>query len=437
VKRYFLYKSAIVASLSGFLFGFDTVVISGAEQSIQQVWNLSNTMHGLAISIALWGTVLGALIGKLPTENLGRKKTLMLVGLLYTTSAIGSAFAPEVFSFILFRFIGGLGIGISTIVAPIYISEIAPSEKRGRLTGLFQFNIVFGILVAYISNALLSSSIDDSWRWMLGIETLPAIVFLLLCFSLAESPRWLIVKSDDTANAQKIFLLINPHMEKLALRQLMDDIIHSASKKKVETPFFSKALSKPILLGFFIAFFNQLSGINAILYFAPRIFAMSGLEEQSALLQSVGIGLTNIIFTFIGLKFIDKLGRKKLLYIGCAGYILSLGSCSWAFYSGQEAIVPYCIFSFIASHAIGQGAVIWVFISEIFPNKHRDSGQTLGSFTHWFFAASLTLLFPMMVEHFSPSLIFGFFCTMMVIQAFWINFYVPETKGKALEEIEV
>jgi len=435
-SKYFLYKSAAVAALSGFLFGFDTVVISGAEQTIQQLWGLNSTMHGLAISMALWGTVIGALFGAIPTEHLGRKKTLILVGVLYFISAIGSALALDVYSFIVFRFIGGLGIGISTIVAPIYIAEISPPDKRGRLTGLFQFNIVFGILVAYISNAFLANSMVHSWRWMLGIETLPAIIFLLLCFSLAESPRWLITRKNDTANAKKIFSWINPGLDNDTIVQMVNSVTLSANNEKVKTNFFSKRLLKPILLAFFIAFFNQLSGINAILYFAPRIFEMTGLGEQSALLQSIGIGVVNLVFTLIGLQLIDKIGRKTLLSIGCLGYVISLGTCAWAFYAGYESIVPYCIFAFIAAHAIGQGAVIWVFISEIFPNKFRDSGQAFGSFTHWFFAASLTLLFPIMVERFSPALIFGFFCAMMVLQGIWIKFYVPETKGTSLEEID-
>ena len=436
-KKYVLYYSALVAALSGFLFGFDTVVISGAEQHIQKIWQLSSVMHGLTISMALWGTVLGALIGGLPTEYWGRKKTLILVGFLYLISAIGSAMAPEVYSLIIFRFIGGIGIGISTIAAPLYITEISPPEIRGKLTGMFQFNIVLGILIAFISNALLSHLGPDFWRYMLGVQAIPSIIYILLCMRLPESPRWLIVRKKNTEKAIDIFSTINPTASKKEITELVDSIsLSSSSGEKHKKPFFTKSLMRPILLAFFIAMFNQLSGINAILYFAPRIFELTGLGQEAALLQSVGIGLVNLVFTLIGLWLIDKVGRKTLLYWGSFGYIISLGLCSWAFATGNVGIVTYCIFAFIAAHAIGQGAVIWVFISEIFPNQYREAGQSLGSFTHWFFDAMLTLFFPKMVDIFSPALIFGIFCMLMVVQLFWVRIWVPETKGIALENME-
>jgi len=435
-KRIFLFKSAVVASLAGFLFGFDTVVISGAEQTIQSLWELDSTLHGLAISMALWGTVLGSMIGGWPSEYFGRKKTLFWVGVLYLVSAIGSALAPEMYTFMISRFIGGLGVGISTVAAPMFISEISPPEYRGRLTGMFQFNIVFGILIAFLSNTLLGGIGENAWRWMLGVEAFPALLFALFCIGLPESPRWLIIHNNDREGGLAVLRKVNPDSGDDELNSLVSEIIASGNEKKQKGAFFSKRLLKPILLAVFIAFFNQLSGVNAILYFAPRIFQMTGLESQTALLQSVGIGITNLIFTFIGLWLIDRLGRRTLLYIGSLGYIASLGTTAWAFSTGHMGIVPALIFAFMAAHAIGQGAVIWVFISEIFPNKYRSFGQSLGSFTHWFFAASITLVFPIMADAFSPQIIFGFFCGMMILQLGWVALFVPETKGISLEEME-
>ncbi len=435
-SRFFLYKSAVVASLAGFLFGFDTVVISGAEQTIQSLWQLDSTLHGLAISMALWGTVLGALTGGWPSERFGRKKTLLWIGVLYLSSAIGSALAPEVYSFMFFRFIGGLGVGISTVAAPMFISEIAPPKYRGRLAGMFQFNIVLGILIAFVSNALLAGVGEYAWRWMLGVEAFPALAFAALCVGLPESPRWLIVRKKDLEGGLAVLKKTSAGATKEELDLLYREIIASGNEAKQSTVLFSRQLLKPILLAFFIAFFNQLSGINAILYFAPRIFEMAGLATETALLQSVGIGITNLIFTFVGLWLIDRLGRRSLLYIGSFGYILSLGLTTWAFSSGNFGMVPVYIFAFIAAHAIGQGAVIWVFISEIFPNKQRAFGQSLGSFTHWFFAALLTLVFPRMAEKLEPQFIFGIFLGMMILQLVWVALFVPETKGIPLEEMQ-
>jgi SP family arabinose:H+ symporter-like MFS transporter len=434
-NRFFIYRSAVVASLAGFLFGFDTVVISGVEQTIQSLWGLDSTLQGLAISMALWGTVLGSLLGGWPAEYFGRKKTLLWIGMLYLISAMGSALAPEIYSFMIFRFIGGLGVGISTVAAPMFISEISPPKYRGRLTGMFQFNIVFGILLAFFSNSLLSGLGDNAWRWMLGVQAFPALLFALLCIGLPESPRWLIAHKKDSEAGRDVFRKGNPDFSEEELNQLVKEIEESGISNVQTNTFFTRNLFKPIFLAFFIAFFNQLSGINAILYFSPRIFEMTGMESHIALLQSVGIGVTNLIFTFLGLWLIDRLGRRTLLFIGSIGYILSLGLTAWAFSSGQLGMVPVYIFAFIASHAIGQGAVIWVFISEIFPNRHRAFGQSLGSFTHWFFAASLTLVFPLMVEIMAPQFIFGLFCGMMILQIIWVLFFVPETKGVSLEHM--
>lgn len=431
-----LFLWSITAALAGFLFGFDTVVISGAEQTIQELWELSPVLHGLAMSMALWGTVLGSLIGSWPTDRFGRKKTLLWIGILYLVSAVWSAMATDVHSFMVARFIGGLGVGISTVAAPLFISEIAPADKRGRLAGMFQFNIVFGILVAFASNAALGSIGDDAWRWMLGVEAIPALIYSLLCFRLPESPRWLIGRKEDREGGKAVLKMIHPDASESEIDTKADEIAAVSHEAASTGGFWTKRLKTPIMLAFLIAFFNQLSGINAILYFAPRIFEMTGLGEKAALLQSIGIGVTNLAFTFIGLWLIDKLGRRTLLYIGSFGYIASLGLCSWAFITENFAIVPACIFAFIAAHAIGQGAVIWVFISEIFPNRHRAQGQSLGSFTHWIFAALLTLFFPSMVTAFAPGIVFGFFAFMMVLQLLWVKLMVPETKGRTLEQIE-
>jgi SP family arabinose:H+ symporter-like MFS transporter len=428
---------SITSALAGFLFGFDTVVISGAEKTIQQLWGLNDQLHGFAMSSALWGTVLGSAVGGWPSEKYGRKNTLLWIGLLYFASAVWSGLATDVYSFMIARFIGGLGVGISTVAAPMYISEIAPAKYRGRLAGMFQFNIVFGILMAFLSNALLSNVGESAWRWMLGVEAIPALIYTIMTIFIPESPRWLLGHAGQVEKAKRIMLQIDPSRTQSDIDDEANRILASNEEESVVAPtFWTRRLSKPILLAFLIAFFNQLSGINAILYFAPRIFEWTGLAKESALLQSIGIGVTNLVFTFLGLYLIDRLGRKTLLIIGSFGYIASLGLCSWAFYTEFYAIVPACIFAFIAAHAVGQGAVIWVFISEIFPNQYRASGQALGSFTHWIFAALLTTFFPVMVGAMPPWTIFAFFGLMMTLQLLWVLTMVPETKGVPLEEIQ-
>ena len=427
---------SITSALAGFLFGFDTVVISGAEQTIQSLWNLSPGMHGLAMGAALYGTVLGSLLGGWPADRFGRKPTLLAIGILYVISAIGCGYGWNVQSFIVARFIGGIGIGISTVAAPLYISEIAPPAYRGRLAGLFQFNIVFGIIIAFLSNFLLKDIGENAWRWMLGVAAFPSVLYSVMCLAIPESPRWLLGRKRDREAGIKVLQLIQPDASRTQIEAEADEILAISHEKVEAGGFWTQRLRVPILLAFFIAFFNQLSGINAILYFAPRIFEMTGLGTKAALLQSVGIGITNLLFTFVGLWLIDRLGRRTLLYIGSFGYIASLGLTAWAFFTEHFAIVPACIFAFIAAHAIGQGAVIWVFISEIFPNRHRAEGQTLGSFTHWIFAALLTTFFPKMVSAFPPGYVFSFFAFMMVLQLIWVKTMVPETKGVPLEEIE-
>lgn len=437
---------AIVSALAGFLFGFDTVVISGAEKTIEALWGLTPSMHGIAMAAALYGTTLGAIFGGIPSNRLGRRKTLICIGALYFVSAVWSGLATGVWTFIIARFIGGVGVGVSTVAAPLYISEIAPPRHRGVLTGLFQFNIVFGIIVAYFSNFLLGGIGDTAWRWMLGVEAFPALAYWALCFAIPESPRWLILHG-DTAGGMGVLRRLQPSASEADVRGLADEI--EASGREMKTGRADSILLRkfrtPLLLAFTVAFFNQLSGINAILYFAPRIFELTGLGAKAALLNSVGIGVTNLIFTFAGLALIDRLGRKTLLYLGSFGYIASLGLTAWAFFSGTFGIVPACIFGFVGAHALGQGAVIWVFISEIFPNAQRGQGQAFGAATHWVFAALLTTVFPYAVARIVPNpeatvapagYIFGFFCFMMVLHLLWVFLLVPETKGVPLEQMQ-
>ncbi len=428
---------SITSALAGFLFGFDTVVISGAEQKIQALWGLGAGMHGIAMAAALYGTVIGSMFGGLPADKYGRKPTLLFIGVLYLIGAIWSALAGDVYSFIIARVIGGLGIGASTIAAPLYISEIAPPAKRGLLTGMFQFNIVFGILVAFFSNAMLAGTGENAWRWMLGVAAFPSAAYALCCVLIPESPRWLLTLGGRRDEGLTVLKMIEPEASDAAIAAHAAEIIAAAAPRSTGSEkFWTMELRVPIMLAFLIAVFNQLSGINAILYFAPRIFELTGLGDKAALLQSTGIGITNLIFTFVGLWLIDRLGRRTLLYIGSFGYIASLGLVSWAFFTQHYSIVPACIFAFIAAHAIGQGAVIWVFISEIFPNRHRAAGQALGCSTHWIFAALITTFFPAMVTAFAPGYVFAFFCAMMVLQLIWVRTMVPETKGATLEAIQ-
>ena len=431
-----LFLWSITSALAGFLFGFDTVVISGAEQTIQTLWGLSAGVHGIVMASALYGTVLGSLVGAWPAERYGRKPTLFWIGVLYFVSAVWSGLAWDAPSLIIARFIGGVGIGLATVTAPMYIAEISPPAYRGRLTGLFQFNIVFGIIAAFASNALLAGIGDNAWRWMLGAEAFPALAYTLMCLGVPESPRWLLTRKRDRAGALRVLALMEPDAPAGRLENEADAIAVASAKQPSGARFWTARLRVPILLAFLVAFFNQLSGINAILYFAPRIFELTGLGRQAALLQSVGIGVTNLVFTFVGLWLIDRLGRRTLLTIGSFGYIASLGLCAWAFFTQTYAIVPACIFAFIAAHAVGQGTVIWVLISEIFPNEHRAAGQALGSATHWIFAALLTTAFPAMVGAFAPGWIFLLFCGMMVLQLVWVRTRVPETKGVPLEEVQ-
>jgi len=424
---------SITAALAGFLFGFDTVVISGADKKLQALWGSSDAFHGsVVMAMALWGTVVGALFGGIPTNRLGRKKTLILIGVFYFISAVGSALANDPYSFAVFRFLGGIGVGISTIAAPAYVSEISPAKDRGRLVALYQFNIVFGILIAFLSNYLLSDIGENAWRWMLGVEAFPAFVYTLLVFTVPKSPRWLISKGQKE-QALTIIEQINPEENPEEIINKIESENQTQSKGE---HIFMKKYRFPLILAFLVAMFNQFSGINAFLYYAPRIFEEAGFGESTALLSSIGIGVTNLIFTLLGVFLIDKLGRKALMYIGSVGYIISLSMVSMAFFLNWEGLaVPIFLFLFIASHAIGQGAIIWVYISEIFPNHLRASGQSFGTSTHWVLAAVIPSLVPVLFSSIGAGTVFMVFAIMMVFQLLFVIFMMPETKGISLEEL--
>ena len=428
-----LTKWSLTAALAGFLFGFDTVVISGADQKLQELWNSTDIFHGsVVMAMALWGTVVGAIFGGIPTRKIGRKKTLLWIGIFYTISAIGSALAYDPYTFAAFRFLGGVGVGISGIAAPAYISEIAPAKNRGRLVGLYQFNLVTGILIAFLSNYMLSGLGENDWRYMMGIEALPAILYSFLVLSIPKSPRWLYL-NNQLEQAEKI---IREAYSKKDADELIAEIIKDKESSVKTESIFQKKYSFILMLAFLVAAFNQFSGINAFLYYAPRIFEAGGLGESAALLNSVGIGLTNVIFTYIGISLIDKLGRRSLMYIGSIGYIISLTLISLSFILEWGGILlPIFLFLFIASHAIGQGAIIWVYISEIFPNHIRSYGQSFGVSTHWVLAAIIPSLIPFLFGWIGPGIVFGFFAFMMFLQLLFTHFIMPETKGVSLEDL--
>lgn len=431
-----LLTASLIAGLGGFLFGFDTAVISGAEQAIKDVFNLDGFWHGLTTAIALIGTIFGALLAGKPGEIYGRRNSLIIIAVFYTVSAIGSGLAGSWYSFLFYRFLGGLGVGASSVLGPMYLSEIAPARLRGRLVALFQFNIVLGILTAYFSNYIINEVItQDAWRWMMGVETLPAVLFFLLLFTIPESPRWLVKRSRNEEVRSVLFQLGNEHPDK-ELQEIKQSLV-AEKAGKTET-LFTRKYSFPIILAVLLATFNQFSGIIAMNY-APRIFEMTGLAKDLALLQVVGVGLTNLFFTVLAMFIIDRFGRKTLLVLGSMGMIVFLGLTSSAFY--QESFTGYSIFiyliGFMACFAFSQGAVIWVFLAEVFPNAVRAKGQALGSLTHWIWAAVLTWVFPVVAEmNKGAATAFAFFGIVMVCQLVFVIKVVPETKGKSLEEIE-
>ena len=446
-----LIQSTIVAALGGLLFGFDTAVISGTTDDLRVVFELDQNWQGISgsfwlgftVAIALIGTVIGSVAVGRPADTLGRRGTLIVLAVFYFVSAIGSALAWDWLSFLLFRLLGGLAVGGASVVSPMYIAEISPAKFRGRLVAVTQFNIVFGILLAFFSNYVIAQLElgEGAWRWMFGVEAIPAIGFFFLLFSTPKSPRWLIAQG-HIEQARIVFeqLGTDAHRTEDEIRAIEQslDLDHHSLKE----PFFRRSYRQPIQLAVAIAMFNQLSGINALMYYAPHIFKMAGAGENSALLQTVAVGGTNLLFTMLALVVIDHFGRRKLMLVGSLGYILSLGCTAWAFYTYGTQFTPFGstlvlvgLLVFIASHAFGQGAVIWVFISEIFPNRVRARGQALGSFTHWIMAALISWTFPMIAD-WSGGHIFAFYTLMMVLQLVWVMLSMPETKGIPLEEIQ-
>ena len=435
-----LLRCSIIAALGGLLFGFDTAVISGTTDHLREVFELDAFGLGYVVASALIGTILGAWFASGPADVIGRRSTLFLIAVLYLISAIGSAVAWDANAFVLFRWIGGLGVGASSVVAPMYIAEISPPKFRGRLVAITQFNIVLGILLAYLSNygvALMDLGAVE-WRVMYGIEALPAAAFFALLFLVPRSPRWLVsVRRSDEAAA--VLRAVGAENVERELEQITASL--EETRGAVERVL-RKRYRRPVLLALAIATFNQLSGINALMYYAPEIFRMAGAGTDSSLGQAVIVGCTNLVFTMAALLVIDKFGRCKLMVAGSVGYIVSLAATAAAFYAYGTDFTPFgsavvlaSLMVFIASHAFGQGAVIWVYLSEIFPTRVRAQGQALGSFTHWVFAAGISWTFPIIAEV-SGGHAFAFYSSMMVLQLLWVLKVMPETKGVPLEEIE-
>ncbi len=438
-----LFQSTVVAALAGFIFGFDMVVISGADKPIQELWHTTPLFHGFFImSMALWGTVIGSVFAGAPTEKYGRKKVLIWLGIMFVASAIGSAFAQDPYTFSFFRLIGGIAIGVSSVAAPTYISEISNKNNRGKLVGMYQFNIVFGILIAYLSNYFLAGfGGANDWRWMLAVLLIPSTIYTIMTLGLPESPRWLFSVKNDEAGARETLAIVGVENIDQTIQEIKT--AYEEEKAQGSIQLFTKHHRKIISIAFFVAFFNQASGINFLLYYAPRILEEAGFAKNNSLLSSISLGLMNLVFTFVGLWLIDRIGRKTLLIIGCFGYIISLSMVAYGFinHSAPEFMLSFLLL-FIASHAIGQGAVIWVLISEIFPTQIRAKGQAFGASIHWVFAALITLVTPVFLdsEHGifkdNPWPIFAFFTVMMALQLVWILTKVPETKGVSLEELQ-
>jgi sugar porter (SP) family MFS transporter len=438
-----LFQSTVVAALAGFIFGFDMVVISGADKPIQELWHTTPWFHGFFImSMALWGTVIGSVFAGAPTEKYGRKKVLIWLGVMFIASAIGSALAQDPYTFSFFRLIGGIAIGVSSVAAPTYISEISNKNNRGKLVGMYQFNIVFGILIAYLSNYFLQGvgGVND-WRYMLAVLLIPSTVYTLMTLGLPESPRWLLSEKNDEATARTNLAIVGVENIEETIQEIKTS--NEQEKSFGTATLFTKHHTKIISLAFFVAFFNQASGINFLLYYAPRILEEAGFAKNNSLLSSISLGMMNLVFTFVGLWLIDRIGRKTLLIIGSFGYIISLVMVAYGFvaHSAPEFMLSFLLL-FIAAHAIGQGAVIWVLISEIFPTQIRAKGQAFGASIHWIFAALITLITPVFLDSEfgifkeNPWPIFAFFAFMMAIQLVWILWKVPETKGVSLEELQ-
>jgi sugar porter (SP) family MFS transporter len=437
-KIWYVYAVSLIAALGGLLFGFDTAVISGAEKTIQTLFNLNGFWHGFTISIALIGTLVGVLSAGKPADFFGRKKALFAVAIFFGIAALGSALSHNWFSFLFFRFTGGLAVGASSVIAPTYIAEITPPRIRGRLVASFQLNIVAGILLSYFSNYWLSQIITvDSWRWMLGIQIIPSAIFFCLLFIIPESPRWLVIRNNDlkAKTLLRKFGSDDPEQELADIKESLQ-----SSKKVHGEKLFSSVYKFPILLAFLVAVFNQMTGINAVMYYAPRIFELVGYAKKSALLQSISVGLALFIFTIVGMLLIDRVGRKRLLLAGSVGMMFFLGMVAKTIFTtvnGSIWMLVYMI-GFIAFFAFSQGTVIWVFISEIFPNTVRAKGQALGSFTHWTMAVIISWLFPILAESSSKGggIAFSIFAVTAAIQFIVVFRFFPETKGRSLEEIQ-
>jgi SP family arabinose:H+ symporter-like MFS transporter len=430
-----LWRSAITAALGGLLFGFDTAVIAGVTQDLTRVFQLTPELLGVTVASALWGTVLGSVFGGIPGDRWGRRTALKLLGVLYVISALGSGFAWDWPSLLIFRVIGGLAIGGSSVIGPMYIAEIAPAKSRGRMVGLFQFNVVFGILVAYLSNYLvgLFALGDAEWRWKLGIACLPAVGFVVMLFSIPESPRWF-ARKGRLEEAEAVLRQIgetNPRYELEAMvRANREEELAQGHK------LFSRQHRLPVFLAISIGLFNQLAGINAILYYLNDIFLKAGFSKVSSDLQAVAIGLTNLIFTMAAITVIDKFGRRALLLTGSIGTAACLAAVAWVFSSGShEGLLIWLLIGFIAFFGFSQGAVIWVYISEVFPTAVRAKGQSLGSFSHWFANAIISGIFPTVAARYVAAP-FAFFAAMMVVQFVVVYFWYPETRGVSLEDLQ-
>jgi sugar porter (SP) family MFS transporter len=431
----YLAKSTVVAALGGLLFGFDTAVISGTTSALTQTYQLSPKLLGITVASAIWGTVVGAMLAGIPGERFGRRDSLRVLAILYLLSGLGCAGAWSWGALVFFRFIGGLGIGGSSVLAPMYIAEIAPAKLRGRLVGLFQFNVVFGILVAYFSNYLIGLQRfgASEWRWEFGVTAIPAAVFFVMLFTIPRSPRWL-VKKGRVDEARAVLRLTGDENYEQDLQAIVESI--DVEQKQAAEKLFSRKYLFPIFLAVSIGMFNQLAGINAILYYLNDIFAHAGFSKVSGSLQAVAVGATNLAFTMLAMSVIDKIGRKTLLLVGSVGTAVCLAGVSIIFFTGQhQSFLLWLLIGYIAFFAFSQGAVIWVYIAEVFPNSVRAKGQSLGSFSHWFMNALISGIFPLMAAS-SGAYPFVFFSLMMVVQFFVVLFVYPETKGFTLEEMQ-
>ncbi len=428
-------RSTVVAALGGLLFGFDTAVIAGTTRALTDTFHLSERALGFTVASALCGTIVGALFAGILGDRKGRRGALQLMGVLYFISAIGCAFSWDWYSLVAFRFIGGLGIGGSSVLGPMYIAEISPARSRGRLVGFFQFNIVFGILVAYFSNYLigLAGFGDLEWRWKLGVAAVPAVVFFVMLIGIPQSPRWL-VKKGRVEEARVVLHNIGEENYEQELAEIVESI--DATHSQGNEPLFIAKYRLPVLLAILIAMFNQLSGINAILYYLNDIFARAGFDKVSSDLQAVAIGATNLLATILAMSVIDRLGRKQMLLIGSVGTALCLAGVAAIFFTHRhEELLVWLLVGFIGFFAFSQGAVIWVYLSEIFPNRVRAKGQSLGSFTHWFMNALIAWTFPQIAKS-SGAAPFMLFSAMMALQFFVVLFVFPETKGLSLEQMQ-